>query len=86
MTLKLTMRPGLEDILVAQARSSGQSLEDFIQQILEREAAATQAISESSGIEKARAFRAWAMSLQAPASRHILSLDDISRENIYRRD
>lgn len=39
MTVSISIRPALEDRLAARARSTGKSLEDFIQAVLEREAA-----------------------------------------------
>lgn len=86
MTLSVDIKPELEERLVARAKSQGQSLEGFIQRLLENEAAAP-AVSGSrvlTGAEKAAAFEAWAKSF--PPDLPNLSLESISRENIYRRD
>lgn len=68
------------------ARSYGQSLEGYIQQFLEHEATAPVATPprELTGAEKAQAFEAWARSF--PSNLPSLSLESISRENIYQRD
>ena len=50
----------------------------------ELEALIATAYKTLTGPEKAAAFRAWVNSF--PANLHVLSLDDISRESIYRRD
>ena len=88
MTVNVTIKPELEARLVARAQSAGQSLEIFIHRVLEREVTPTKAANGSkplTGPEKAKAFRAWAKNFpttNAPA----LSLDAVSRENIYQRD
>ena len=86
MTVRINIRPGLEDRLATRARSAGQSLEGFIQDVLEREAAVvvTNGSPELTGTEKARAFRVWAKSF--PANLPVLSLENVSRETIYQRD
>jgi hypothetical protein len=86
MTVNLNIKPNLEARLVAQARTIGLSLERFIESVLEREAAAsgTNGSQSMSGGEKAKAFRAWASSF--PAALPVLSLEDVSRESVYRRD
>jgi len=86
MTLNLNIKPDLEARLVAEARTAGQPLERFIEDVLERETAAPGANGSHAltGCEKARAFRKWANS--SPAALPVLSLEDVSRESIYRRD
>lgn len=86
MTVNLNMKPGIEARLVARARAIGLSLERFIENVLEREATAsvTNGSPSLTGGEKAKAFRAWATSF--PADLPALSLEDVSRESIYRRD
>ena len=82
MTVSINIRPGIEDRLAVRARSSGQTLEGYIQSVLEREATLVEAnfSSELTGKEKAFAYRKWAKSFPA------ISLEDISRESIYQRD
>ncbi len=86
MTVSISIRPALEDRLAARARATGRSLEDLIQTILEREAALVEAngSSELTGAEKAKAFHEWANSF--PANLPVLSLENVSREQIYQRD
>ena len=86
MTITLELPPEAEANLAARARAIGLSLEHFIETVLEREAAAasTNGSPSLTGGEKARAFRTWAKGF--PADLPVLSLEDVSRENIYRRD
>ena len=87
MTASVNIRPELEERLAARARSSGQSLEGYIEHILEHEAAVSAELGEPrplTGAEKAAAFEAWARSF--PSHLPVLSLESISRENIYQRD
>ena len=86
MTLNVDIKPELEERLVARAHSNGQSLESFIQRLLETEAEAPEANGSRvlTGVEKAAAFEAWAKSF--PPNLPILSLESISREKIYQRD
>jgi hypothetical protein len=86
MTLNLNIKPDLEARLVAEARAAGQPLERFIEDVLERQTATPCANGSQAltGSEKAKAFRKWANSF--PAGLPVLSLEDVSRENIYRRD
>jgi hypothetical protein len=86
MTVNLKIKPGIEAQLAGRARAIGLSLESFIENVLEREAAAsgTNVSSLLSGAEKAKAFRTWAKSF--PADLPVLSLEDVSHESIYRRD
>ncbi len=86
MTVSISIRPALEDRLAARARSTGQSLEDFIQAVLEREVTSleTDGFSELTGAEKARAFHEWTKSF--PPNLPVLSLENVSREQIYQRD
>ena len=86
MTVNLNIKPGIEARLVARARAIGLSLERFIENVLEREATAsvTNGSPSLTGGEKAKAFRSWAKSF--PADLPVLSLEEVSRESIYRRD
>jgi hypothetical protein len=86
MTITLELPPEAEARLVARARASGLSLERFIENVLERETPVSGANGSASltGGEKAKAFRAWANSF--PADLPVLSLEEVSRESIYRRD
>lgn len=85
MTITLELRPEAEANLAARARATGLSLESFIESVLEREAAAagTNGLPPLTGGEKAKAFRTWAKSF--PTDLPVLSLEDVSRESIYRR-
>ena len=92
MTLSVDIKPELEERLLARALSHGQSLEVFIQHLLENEALDSQPSPSTqsntapalTGPEKAAAFEAWANSF--PANLPILSLESVSREKIYQRD
>ena len=87
MALTVNINLELEERLAARARSHGQSLQDFIQHLLEDEAAASpepNAPRPLTGSEKAAAFEAWAKSF--PPNLPVLSLRSVSRENIYQRD
>jgi len=86
MTVSVNIKPELEARLVARAQSIGQSLEGFIELILEEQTTIAEMNSPRvlSCPEKAEAFRAWARSF--PAALPVLSLDSISRESIYPRD
>lgn len=84
MTLNLSIERDVEEKLAASARSFGQSLEMFIVDVLEREAAAAQADRSLTGAARATAFRDWAKAFPSTASQ--LSLEDVSRESIYGRD
>ena len=85
MVLNINIKPETEARLASRARSTGLSLEVFVQEILNRGAAAeTLKSPELGGAEKAKAFRIWADSF--PANVPVLSLDDLSRESMYRPD
>jgi hypothetical protein len=86
VTLHLNIKPSLEARLAARARATGQPLERFIEDVLERETTVPGANSPRAltGSEKARAFRTWANGF--PAGLPVLSLEDVSRESIYRQD
>jgi hypothetical protein len=86
MTLSLDINQDREERLEARARAAGLPLERFIADVLEREAAAagTTAPPAPTGTEKAKAFRTWADSF--PRDLPVLSLEDMSRESMYRRD
>jgi ribosomal protein L12E/L44/L45/RPP1/RPP2 len=86
MTVHIGIEPELEARLAARARQTGQSLEELIREILKREAAATDSSASSirAGQDKAKAFRAWAESF--PSDLPVLTLENVSREAIYRRD
>jgi hypothetical protein len=86
MTVHLNIKPSLEARLAAGARATGQPIERFIEDVLERETTVPGANGPRAltGSEKARAFRTWANSF--PAGLPVLSLENVSRESIYRRD
>jgi len=86
MTINLNIESGIVEQLATRARGSGLSLERFIECVLEREVSASTANGSLplTGSEKAKAFRAWANSF--PPDLPVLSLEDVSRESIYRQD
>ena len=87
MTVTVQIKSDVEARLAARARSIDESLEAFIQRLLEREGSEmgdTNGSHAMTGAQKAVAFRAWAKSF--PANMPLLSLEDISREKIYERD
>ncbi len=84
MAVTVSIGPELEARLAARARLTGQSLENFIQNLLEREVSQDETARELTGAEKAAAFRAWAESF--PDELPVLSIDKITREKIYQRD
>jgi hypothetical protein len=87
MTLSLEINPDLEERLEARARAAGVPIERFVSDILEREAAAAippAPVPTLTGAEKAKAFRKWADSF--PDNLPVLSMEDMSRESMYRRE
>ncbi len=80
MTVNIDVSHDLEARLVARARSIGQSLENYIHDVLEREAAS----GYLTGSEKAVAFRRRARGF--PSELPLLSLENVSRDNIYPQD
>jgi hypothetical protein len=84
--MNMDIGPELEAKLAAHARAIGVPVQRFIEDVLEREArsATTNAPHPLTGSEKAKAFRNWASSF--PADLPVLTLQDVSRENLYRRD
>ncbi|MBM3727168.1 MAG: hypothetical protein FJW40_17315 [Acidobacteria bacterium] len=85
MTVNVNIRPELEARLTAHALSVGESLESFIQRLLESEAAKEATGSRvPSGREKAEAFEAWTKTF--PPDMPVLSTEDVSREKMYERD
>lgn len=86
MTVNVQIRPEVEAKLVARARSFGESLERYIQRLLEKDAVAPDGSPSpvETGTQRAAAFRSWATSF--PESLPTLSLEDVSRERIYGRD
>ena len=87
MTVNVQIGRDIEAKLSARARSSGESLEAYIQRLLEQEASLPDQANSShamTGAQKADAFRAWAKSFPAKMPR--LSLEDVSRDKIYEMD
>ena len=84
--MTIVISPDLEARLAAHARAVGMPVERFVEDVLEREAqsATVKAPHPLTGGEKAKAFRNWAGSF--PADLPVLTLQDVSRENLYRRD
>ena len=84
--MTIDIRPELEAKLAAHARAIGMPVQRFVEDVLEREArsATANAPPPLTGSEKAKAFRNWASSF--PADLPVLTLHDVSRENLYRRD
>ena len=84
--MTIDIRPELEAKLAAHARAVGIPVQRFVEDVLEREtrSAAADAPHQLTGNEKAKAFRSWASSF--PADLPVLTLQDVGRENLYRRD
>ena len=84
--MTIDIRPELEAKLAAHARAVGMPVQRFVEDVLEREArsVAANAPHQLTGREKAKAIRTWASSF--PADLPVLTLQDVSRENLYRRD
>jgi hypothetical protein len=84
--MTIEIRPELEAKLAAHARAIGMPVQRFVEDVLEREArsAILNAPHPSAGRDKAKAFRKWASSF--PADLPVLTLQDVSRENLHRRD
>jgi hypothetical protein len=84
--MTIDIRPELEAKLAAHARAVGMPVQRFVEDVLEREArsAIANAPDPLAGREKAKAFRNWASSF--PPDLPVLTLQDVSRENLYRRD
>jgi hypothetical protein len=85
MTLKLEIPPETEANLIARAQADGVPLEEFLMNLLVREA--VQPVRDErplTGRQKAVAFRAWANSF--PLGLPVLSLEDIRGEKMYQRD
>ena len=84
--MTIDIRPELEAKLAAHARALGMPVQRFVEDVLEREAqsATANAPHRLAGREKAQAFRNRASSF--PADLPVLTLQDVSRENLYRRD
>ncbi len=83
MTVNVEIKPEVEARLAVRANSVGESLEGYIQRMLENDVISLEQDTSSveSGVEKAAAFRSWAKSV--PPSLPTLSLDDVSRERMY---
>jgi hypothetical protein len=79
MTITLSLKPEVERSLLARAKERGLTLDDYLRELIEREAGGT-AGARRSGKEKARAFVEWAKS-----HRHTEPLSDeaISRTTQY---
>ena len=79
MNVTLSLNPEIEKGLHIRARERGLSINDLLQEVVEREAALA-AVPASSGKEKADAFVKWADSFpDTPA----LSDEAISRDSMY---
>ncbi len=85
MTLTLEIPPETEANLTARAQAEGLALEQFLRNLLVREAAEPiPNVPQMTGKEKAAALRAWANSF--PPGLPVLSLEDMSREKMYERE
>ena len=84
--MTIDIGPELEAKLAAHAHAIGMPVQRFVEHVLEREAqsAAANAPHPLAGRDKAKAFRNWASSF--PADSPVLTLQDVSRENLYRRE
>jgi hypothetical protein len=82
MTVNVQINPDVEAKLSARARSNGESLESYIQRVLEEDAAASEELKTgliATG-QKPKTFRAWADSF--PKDLPTLTLEDVSRERL----
>jgi hypothetical protein len=87
MNLTLPLTPDEEARLLSKARTEGTTPERIIREAIQPILEAVDeslAFGKKAGLDKARAFRSWAESF--PSDLPVLSLEDVSRENIYRRD
>lgn len=79
MNVTLSLNPEIEKVLQVRAHERGLSIEDLLQEVVEREAVLA-AVPASSGKEKARAFVEWADSFPDTPP---LSDEAISRASMY---
>lgn len=84
MTLTIDIQPDLEERLTTRPEAAGQTLETCIEQLLRRESDAPEPAKAMTPAERAAAFDAWTKSF--PPDLPVLTLEDVSRENLYRRD
>jgi len=79
MIVTLSLNPEVENSLLARARARGVSLDDYLQELITREAGVV-ASTGTSGDEKARAFVQWARGHRYTPP---LSDEAISRATMY---
>jgi hypothetical protein len=79
MIVTLSLSPEVESSLMARARTRGVSLDDYLEELVAREAGLA-ASPSTSGEEKARAFVQWAKGHRDTPP---LSDEDISRATMY---
>jgi hypothetical protein len=87
MTLNIDLEPSVAAMLTAKAHARGLPLDGFVQIVLQQEVtelASKDGVRALTGAEKALAFDRWAKSFRTDL--HVLPLEAISRENIYRQD
>ena len=79
MTVTIKLKPEIEAGLLAQAKASGKTLEEFLQSLVEAFVFSGKQTMTSE--ERASAFEAWSAGHRATRP---LSDDDISREAMYK--
>ena len=79
MNVTLSLKPEVEKGLIVRARARGVSLDNYLQELVERDIGVAVATG-TSGEEKARAFVQWAKSHRDTAP---LSDEAISRASMY---
>jgi predicted nucleic acid-binding protein len=79
MIVKLSLSPEVESGLMARARARGVSLDNYLEELVAREAGLAASLP-TSGEEKARAFVQWASGHRDTPP---LSDEDISRATMY---
>lgn len=82
MTMQLELPPELETWIGDRSRERGVSPEEYVREVLEREAGEPSARTQ--GEEKAAAFRAWVDAF--PKDLPVLSLEAVSRDSMYAHD
>ena len=82
MTLTIPLTPDEETRLIEKAKAEGLTPEEVVRQAIQP--ILGPATPDSTGRARAAAFRRWTDSF--PAGLPVLSLDDVSRENLHGRD
>ena len=80
MNVTLSLNPEVEKGLMARAQARGVSLDDYLQELVEKDIGFAAGATETKGEEKARAFVQWAKSHRDTPP---LSDEAISRASMY---